>query len=152
MGHSPIVDQSRAQREVLVRRVVSIAIAIYLSILSGCFSWTEDSEGHLTSMGLPGVPVWQAQPNAAKEQPVTPTEMGFTNQEAANFGGPVLVEPPGQGSRAWRYRWYPNGQNRCEQDLSNLLQARTQSGATGPLPYCTDHPTHPSMQGNAMIF
>jgi hypothetical protein len=29
-----------------------------LAILSGCFSWTEDSQGNLKSFGLPGVPVW----------------------------------------------------------------------------------------------
>ena len=106
----------------------------------------------MTSMGLPGVPLWQKNPGAANAQPVTPTSMGFTPEEAAKFGGPVLVEPSASGGRGWRYRWYPVDANRCQQDLDGLMQTRAQYGTSGPAPYCTDHPTAPPSQGSAFIF
>jgi hypothetical protein len=83
---------------------------------------------------------------------MTPTEAGFTPEEAAKIGGLVLVEPPTPPSRAYRYRFYPAAKNNCESDLQKMLAARAQSGATGPAPYCTDRPTAPNMEGNALFF
>ncbi len=68
------------------------------------------------------------------------------------MGGPVLVEPAGPDSRAYRYRFYPASNNQCENDLKKLLAERKQDGATGPEPYCTDRPTGPPTRGNALIF
>lgn len=119
---------------------------------AGCFSWTEDSQGRLTSAGLPGVPLWQSQPNAAEAQPLRPVDMGMTPDEAARMSGPVLVQPPSTASKVWRYRYYLTGQNHCQDDLAKLTAARAQTGETGQAPYCTDNPTTPPIKGNAFIF
>jgi hypothetical protein len=121
-------------------------------VFTGCFSWTEDSQGHLTSVGLPGVPVWQAQPGAATAQPMNPVDAGFTPEEAAKMSGLVMVLPPAPPSKAWRYRYYQTGQNHCEDDLKKALEARAQSGETGPAPYCTTNPAAPTARDNASIF
>ncbi|GEM_PF-1196672 len=124
----------------------------YALSLGGCFSWTEDSQGNLTSVGLPGVPIWQSSPYAASAQPVRPTDLGFTQDEAAKLGGPVLVTPPAPPATAWRYRYYPAGQNQCQADLDKLMAQRAAMGATGPAPYCTDNPTAPPAKGSAFVF
>jgi hypothetical protein len=135
-----------------VRILLSVVAFLCAIALLGCFEWTEDSQGHLTSVGLPGAPVWQSDPNAAQAQPVTPTEMGFTQEEASRMSGPVLVIPAAPPSRAWRYRFYQTGQNHCQTDLAKMLQERAGNGDAGPAPYCTDHPTAPPTKGNALIF
>lgn len=119
---------------------------------TGCFAWTEDSRGNLTSVGLPGIPLWQAHPDAASAQPITPTDMGFTREEASRLGGPVMVIPPDSASAVWRYRYYQAGGNRCEDDLKKMLQERAAIGATGPAPYCTSNPTIPPAKGSAFLF
>lgn len=125
---------------------------VLVCTLAGCFEWTEDSQGHLTSAGLPGVPLWQAKPGAADAQPITPAEMGFTPEEAAKMGGPVLVLPPDATSQTWRYRYYPADQNHCQEDLNQLLAARAQQVSTGTAPYCTISPTRPPTKGSGLIF
>jgi hypothetical protein len=117
--------------------------------VSACFQWTEDSQGNLQSVGLPGVPIWKS---SAPPAELKPADLGFTPEEASKFGGPVLVEPPAPGSRAYRYRFYSAGNNKCESDLKKLLAERRSSGATGPEPYCTNRPTGPATRGNGFVF
>jgi hypothetical protein len=121
-------------------------------MLTGCFAWTEDSQGHLSSVGLPGVPLWQSQPGAATAQPVTPADLGLTPDEAAKLGGPTLMIPPTPPATVWRYRYYQTGQNHCQEDLEKFLVDREQKGVGGPAPYCTDNPTAPPTKGQAFIF
>jgi len=97
-----------------------------------------------------GIPVWKANESAT---PLNPTEFGFTPEEASKLGGLVLVEPPTPPSKNWRYRYYQNGQNHCEEDLKKILADRAQHNVTGPEPYCTDKPTSPpTVRGNAFLF
>jgi hypothetical protein len=118
-------------------------------VVSACIAWSEDSQGNLQSVGLPGVPIWKSSKPPA---PLTPTDLGMTPEEAAKVGGPVLVEPPNPPSSFYRYRFYSAAHNNCESDLQKMLAKRAQSGATGPAPYCTEHPTAPATQGNAFAF
>jgi hypothetical protein len=120
---------------------------ILLLLTSGCFQWTEDQNGHLTSAGLPGVPVWQS-----KEPPpaLTPLDAGFTPEEAAKIGGPALVEP--STTHAWRYRFYHADNNKCADDLNKLMAERARENSTDPAAYCTDHPTEPPTKGHALLF
>lgn len=40
--------------------IVNFLLIIFLCALTaGCLQWTEDSDGNLQSVGLPGIPVWQ---------------------------------------------------------------------------------------------
>jgi hypothetical protein len=40
---------------------VALLCAALIAITAvGCFEWTEDSQGHLKSVGVPGVPIWKA--------------------------------------------------------------------------------------------
>ncbi len=135
-----------------MRRYPWALALIYALLLSGCFAWTEDSRGNLTSVGLPGVPLWQSAPNAANAQPIRPSDLGFTQEETASIGGPVLVMPPVPPATAWRYRYYQSGQNHCQADLDKLMAQRAASGATGPAPYCTENPTAPPSRGSAFVF
>lgn len=118
-------------------------------VATSCIAWSEDSQGNLQSVGLPGVPLWKSDKPPA---PLTPQDLGFTPEEAAKIGGPVLVEPATPPSRMYHYRFYSAAQNNCEADLKKMLAERAQSGATGPAPFCTDHPTQPPLQGNAFAF
>lgn len=119
----------------------------------GCVEWTEDSQGHLSSVGLPGVPVWQSQPNAATAQPAAPPELPLTPDEKAKLGGLVMMLPPVPPSRTWGYRYYQTGQNHCEDDLKKIIADRQQRGITGPAPYCTDNPTSPPpVKGEGFVF
>jgi hypothetical protein len=130
-----------------LKLVVLLVLCVFTA--SACFEWTEDAQGNLQSVGLPGVPIWKSN---APPAPVTPQTMGMTPEEAANVGGPVLVEPSAPPNRMYRYRFYPAASNTCEADLQKLLAERAQSDATGPAPYCTDHPTAPPVEGNAALF
>lgn len=99
-------------------------------------------------MGVPGLPIWQSSKPAA---PLNPTEMGFTPEQAAQFGGPVLVIPPVAPSRATQYRYYQAGQNHCQDDLAKLLEARGQQAGAEGSPYCTDKPAAPENHGSGFI-
>ncbi len=99
-------------------------------------------------MGLPGLPVWQSSKPAA---PLSSTDLGFTPEQAAKFGGPVLVIPAAPPSRAYQYRYYEAGQNHCQDDLEKLLDLRAREQAIGPAPYCTDKPAAPENHGSGMI-
>jgi len=46
---------------VSLRPVVTLAVGVSISLssLTSCVEWTTDRKGNLTSIGLPGVPVWQ---------------------------------------------------------------------------------------------
>jgi hypothetical protein len=108
-----------------------------LCMLAGCFEWTQDPQGHLQSVGLPGVPVWQS----SAPPPSLPTQLGFTPDEAAKMSGPVLVMPSASGS--YRYRFYQAGQNHCAEDLQKMMAQRISTSTNDPVPYCSDNPTAP---------
>jgi len=131
-----------------LRRAVLVVVAICCCALAGCFSWTEDQQGNLQSVGLPGVPLWKSK---TPPKPISLTDMGMTPEEASKVSGPVLVLPPDQSSKTTRYRYYQTDHNNCQQDLAKLLAVRA-SDATGDPPYCTETPTAPVSKGNALIF
>ena len=131
-------------RRTSLQRALTIAVLLGLCAMVGCFEWTEDPQGNLRSVGLPGLPVWQSKATPA---PLPPTDMGISPDEAAKMSGPVLIEPPDSTSRMWRYRYYPTGQNRCQVDLQKILEERAQAGIGGADPYCADHPAAPSASG-----
>ena len=131
-----------------MRRAVLVVVAICCCALAGCFSWTEDQQGNLQSVGLPGVPIWKSKTPPA---PISLTDMGMTPEEASKVSGPVLVLPPDQSIKTTRYRYYQTDHNNCQQDLAKLLAARA-SDATGDPPYCTETPTAPLSKGNAFVF
>jgi hypothetical protein len=133
---------------VILKRASLVAAVICCCALAGCFDYTEDPQGNLQSVGVPGVPLWQSKKPPA---PITPTELGMTPEEASKMSGPVLVMPPDQSSKATRYRFYQTGQNNCQQDLAKALADRP-SSATGDPPYCTETPTAPAAKGSAFIF
>ena len=133
---------------VVLRRAVLVVVAICCCALAGCFSWTEDQQGNLQSVGLPGVPLWKSK---TPPKPISLTDMGMTPEEASKVSGPVLVLPPDQSSKTTRYRYYQTDHNNCQQDLAKLLAVRA-SDATGDPPYCTETPTAPVSKGNAFVF
>jgi hypothetical protein len=138
---------SKRRATSILRRAALVVVAICCCALAGCFSWTEDQEGNLKSVGLPGLPVWQA------KKPGPPqglTDMALTPDQAAKVSGPVLVVPPDQTSHLTRYRYYETGQNNCQQDLAKL-QAEN-GGAGGQAPYCTETPAAPASKGAAFVF
>src|ERR1017187_3635299 len=112
---------SKRRAAVVLRRLVLVVVAICCCALAGCFQWTEDQQGNLQSVGLPGVPIWKSKTPPA---PLTPSEVGFTPAEASKVSEPVLVEPPDQSVKVYRYRYYQTGQNRCQEDLDKLLAER----------------------------
>jgi hypothetical protein len=122
-------------------------LLLCLCVLAGCFQWTEDSQGNLQSVGLPGVPVWQSK---ERPPPATPASLGFTPEEAAKMSGPVMVIPSASGP--YRYRFYQTGQNHCTEDVQKMLAERATSYATGPAPYCTDKPTQPPTKKSGDFF
>lgn len=126
-----------------------LVVAICCCALAGCFSWTEDQQGNLQSVGVPGVPIWKSKTPPA---PLKLTDMGMTPEEAAKVSGPVLVLPPDQSIKTTRYRYYQTGQNNCQRDLAKLLADRAASNATGDPPYCTETPTAPVSKGDAFVF
>jgi hypothetical protein len=126
-----------------------VVAAICGCVLAGCFQWTEDQQGNLQSVGVPGLPLWKSKTPPA---PIKLTDMGMTPEEASKVSGPVLVLPPDQSTKAYRYKYYPTGHNNCPQDLARLLSDRASSNAAGDPPYCTETPTAPSAKGNAFVF
>src|ERR1700733_12865643 len=102
-----------------MRTAILGGLLVGLCALAGCFEWTQDSQGNLQSVGLPGVPVWQS---SAPPPPVSPSTLGYTQEEAAKMSGPVLVMPTTAGP--YRYRFYQTGQNHCVEDLEKLLAER----------------------------
>ena len=131
-----------------MRRAVLVVVAICCCALAGCLSWTEDQNGNLQSVGLPGVPIWKSKTPPA---PISLTDMGMTPEEASKVSGPVLVLPPDQSIKTTRYRYYQTDHNNCQQDLAKLLAVRA-SDATGDPPYCTETPTAPVSKGSAFVF
>lgn len=134
---------------VFLRRAVLLLVTLCLCVLAGCFSWTEDQNGKLTSFGLPGVPVWTA------KKPPPPqglTDTGLTPDQASKVSGPVLVVPPTQPDQPPQYRYYETGQNNCQQDLAKLQAERGANASGGPSPYCTETPPTPTTSGNAFVF
>ena len=130
-----------------MRRAVLVAVAICCCALAGCFEWTEDSNGQLKSVGLPGIPVWQAKKPPA---PNGLTDMGLTPDQASKVSGPVLVVPPDSSNQLTRYHYYETGQNNCQQDLAKLQTGN--GGAGGQAPYCTETPAAPPSKGTAFVF
>jgi len=67
-----------------------------LLMAAGCFEWTEDSQGNLKSLGVPGIPLWKASPTPALAQnesaPVNDTDP--LQLDATSSGAPPdwLVE------------------------------------------------------------
>jgi hypothetical protein len=132
----------------LGRRVL-VVVAICCCVFAGCFQWTEDQQGNLQSVGVPGLPLWKSSKPPA---PINLTDMGYTPEEAAKVSGPVLVLPPDQSIISYRYKYYPTGHNNCQEDLQKLLAKRAASNASGDPPYCTDTPVAPPAKGNAFVF
>ena len=133
----------------LRRAKLLVAMAICCCALAGCFEWTEDQNGNLKSVGLPGIPVWQAKKPAP---PQGLTDMALTPDQAAKVSGPVLVVPPDQPNDVTRYRYYETGQNTCQQDLAKLLSERDGSNPGGQAPYCTETPAPAPSKGTAFVF
>lgn len=132
-----------------MRRAVLVVVAICCCALAGCFEWTEDSNGQLKSVGLPGIPVWTA------KKPPPPqglTDMGLTPDQASKVSGPVLVVPPDHSSQLTRYHYYETGQNNCQQDLAKLQAEKGGSSSGGQAPYCTETPAPPTSKGTAFVF
>jgi hypothetical protein len=132
-----------------VRRVVLVVVAICCCALAGCVEWTEDQNGNLKSVGLPGLPVWQA------KKPPPPqglTDMPLTPDQASKVSGPVLVVPPDQQNPLTRYRYYETGQNNCQQDLAKLQAETRGSNPGGQPPYCTENPVPAPSKGTAFVF
>lgn len=119
-----------------------------LCTLAGCFEWTEDQSGNLKSVGLPGIPVWQAK---KPSPPQGLTDMGLTPDQASKVSGPVLVVPPDQPNQPAQYRYYQTGQNNCQQDLAKL-QAEKGANSSGEAAYCTETPAPPPSKGAAFVF
>lgn len=121
---------------------------------TGCFQWTEDPQGHMASVGVPGAaqPIWQSQ--SYKDSPgyLTPTAMGMSAEDAAKVSGPVMVIPATPPATVYRYQYYYTGHNRCQEDVQKALAERSASGATGPEPYCTETPTGPPSGGTGTFF
>ncbi|HVN64833.1 MAG TPA: hypothetical protein VMT58_09370 [Candidatus Binataceae bacterium] len=132
-----------------VRRLILILTSICLLVLAGCVEWSEDSQGNLRSIGLPGAPIWQS---SAPPPMLTPTEAGMTPAEAAKMGGPVMVIPPNPPYQQWRYRYYRTANNHCQDDLKQMLESPEWRNATGQKPYCTNRPSAPPMKRSAFIF
>jgi hypothetical protein len=132
-----------------LRRAVLVVVEICCCALAGCLEWTEDRNGQLKSVGLPGVPVWTA------KKPPPPqglTDMGLTPDQASKVSGPVLVVPPDQTSQVTRYHYYEAGQNNCQQDLAKLQAEKGGSNSGGQEPYCTETPAAPPSKGTAFVF
>ena len=45
--------------------------ALVMITAGGCFEWTEDSQGNLKSVGVPGIPIWKAKTADTNSQPDT---------------------------------------------------------------------------------
>ena len=101
--------------------------------LAGCFEWTQDSQGNLQSVGLPGVPVWESKRAATA---------GHSEHLGLHPGGGRANEWPGAGDPLgvgpYHYRFYQTGQNHCAEDVQKIMAARA------AYPYATiPRPTAP---------
>ncbi len=130
-----------------MRSLAFACLLLCITSLAGCFEWTQDSQGNLQSVGLPGVPVWESK---APPPPVTPSTLGYTQEEAAQMSGPVLVTPSASGS--YHYRFYQTGQNHCAEDVPKIMASRAAYPTNDPAPYCTNQPTMPPAQKNGSLF
>jgi hypothetical protein len=130
----------------MMRVRILLPLLSLLCLFAGCVQWTQDSQGHLQSVGLPGVPVWQS---SAPPPPVSPTQLGFTPDEAAQMSGPVLVIPSASG--AYHYRFYQGGQNHCAADVQKLMAARAVNPTNDPAPYCSDKLTAPTAKTGSFM-
>jgi hypothetical protein len=147
----------------IVKRATLLVVAICCCALAGCFEWSEDPHGNLQSVGVPGVPIWKSSKQPA---PLTPTEAGFSPDEASRLSGSVLVEPPSSSVKVYRYKYYQTGNNSCQEDLKRMLAERAANNETGAEPYCTDNasstpptvpptsssPMPPAVKGGAFVF
>ena len=133
----------------VVRRVALVVVAICCCALAGCFQWTEDQQGNLQSVGVPGTPLWKSKTPPA---PIKLTDMGLTPEEASKVSGPVLVLPPDQSARATRYRYYPTGHNNCQQDSREAAGGQGGEQCHRGCAYCTETPTPPPSKGTAFVF
>lgn len=119
-----------------MKRSLLIAVAACCCLLAGCFEWSEDQNGNLQSVGLPGIPVWQAKvADSSSMSPAPDIEISQTG--TGDLGGPVLVIPPDGLGKVARYRYYEASDNHCEDDLKKML-AEKGFGASGSQPYCSD--------------
>jgi len=142
----------RKRKWISMRQLVFATSLIAIFTLAGCVEWTRDPAGNVRSVGVPGVPLWESK---APPAPMTATAMGMSPEEAAKMSGPVLVMPPDPPThKDYRYRFYQTGQNRCEEELKAYLYTRSQTGETGPAPYCTTTPPAPAetQKGGFLLF
>jgi hypothetical protein len=86
----------------LLRRFFSalnilLSVMLMAALIAGCFEWTEDSQGNLKSVGLPGVPVWRASPSSAA------TPNGELSLARATPDDPAFAEliADGTGNGLW---------------------------------------------------
>ena len=149
--HSSRSERSPRMRFIRVhsRPAVIVVMAICCCTLAGCLAWSEDQNGNLKSVGLPGIPVWQAKKPGP---PQGTTDTGLTPDQASQVSGPVLVVPPDQPDQVAHYHYYQTGQNNCQQDLAKLQAERGGSNSGGPVPYCTETPAAPPSKGTAFVF
>src|SRR5260370_22875810 len=102
----------------IVKRAILLIMAVCCCALAGCFEWTEDPHGNLQSVGVPGLPIWKSKTPPA---PMTPTEMGFTPEQASKMSVPVLVEPPTASVKVYCSHSYQSGQNKYQIHHTLLL-------------------------------
>lgn len=57
LHHTGWIDRAPRSRFRIIACCLALALA---AVTAGCFEWTEDSQGNLKSVGLPGLPVWKA--------------------------------------------------------------------------------------------
>ncbi|MGH7924393.1 MAG: hypothetical protein ACREQH_07375 [Candidatus Binatus sp.] len=136
------IDFLRRERRatVVVRRALLAIVVFCYGALAGCFEYTEDSQGNLQSVGLPGMSELKSKTPPAS---LSPADMGMSPEDAAKVSEPVLVIPPDQSNKRPRYRYYETGSNNCQQDLAKLLAQRAASNATGKAPYCAPFSSAP---------
>jgi hypothetical protein len=149
--HSSGSERSPAMRFIRVRSrpAVFAVMAICCCTLAGCLAWSEDQNGQLKSVGLPGIPVWQAKKPGP---PQGATDTGLTPDQASQVSGPVLVVPPDQPDQVAHYHYYQTGQNNCQQDLAKLQADKAAGNPAGASPYCTETPPTPTSKGTAFVF
>jgi len=119
-----------------LKRSLLVAVAACCCLLAGCVEWTEGPNGNLDSVGLPGLPVWQAKEAGSSSMSTAP-DIEISQTGTGDLGGPVLVIPPAESGKVARYRYYEASDNHCEDDLKKMLADRA-PGASGSQPYCSD--------------
>jgi hypothetical protein len=59
----------------LAKKSIILMVVLVLFSVSACFEWTEDAQGNLKSVGLPGMPVWTSStPPQARPTDVKPAD------------------------------------------------------------------------------